>query len=339
MKELNARLKSGSLDKAYLFFGTESYLIRAYGKRLVSAIFSDDALAEDMNINVFEGEKIYSADIIAACEAVPFGADKRLVILKNTGLFHPDKKDNADNLADYVKDMPDSTIVLFRETIKPPDKRVKLYKSLSAVGSVWDFATPPEGELVIWLTRVLAAENVSISATNARILLRQVCGGADSGVMDLLHSEALKLAAYKGTGGVVTPDDIALVCVHSIEGKIFSLVKEIGMKSPTAITSLSNLLASKEAPLMILSMIARQFRLILICKGLRDKGTRPADIARAAGLRDFMVDDFLRQGANFSQSALASALQKILSTEFSIKSGKMSDRLSLETLIFSLISA
>jgi DNA polymerase-3 subunit delta len=103
-----------------------------------------------------------------------------------------------------------------------------------------------------------------------------------------------------------------------------------------ALTSLSNLLALKEQPLMILSMITRQFRLMLLCKGLHQKGTTPADIAKTAGLRDFMVSDFLRQSANFSESALIEALSSLLETEVNIKTGKMADRTAIETFIIKL---
>ncbi|MCL2703038.1 MAG: DNA polymerase III subunit delta [Defluviitaleaceae bacterium] len=335
MKELNARLKSGKLDRIYVFYGPETYLIRAYEKRLAAAVFGGGET--DINTAVFEGESHSPHDIIAAAETLPFLAEYRLIVLKNTGFLQTGKKDAADRLSAYLPGAPETTVFLFVETVKPPDKRGKLFKMVSTAGFAAEFTTPSEPELAAWLVKLLASEGVSVKTSVAAALIRYVgVNGDNIGIMESLHTEALKLASYKGQGSAIDIDDIEQLCTQSIEGKIFALVKEIGTKNLKALTSLANLIALKEAPLMILSMIARQFRLMIICKGLRDKGISPAEIAKTAGLRDFMVSDFLRQSANFSEKTLAAALADILEAEVNIKTGKTTDRLAVETLIIKL---
>jgi len=335
MKELNAHLKSGNFNKLYVFFGQEAYLIRAYEKRLITAIFGENPV--DADISVFESDKFNINDIISAAETFPFLSARRLVVLKNSGLMQIGKKDASEKLAGYITDMPDTTIILFIETHKQPDKRSKLYKTVVSGGFSAEFTTPAESELVTWITKYLTSEGIGIKPGAAQALLRHIgIGSGEDGIMETLYTEVQKLAAFKNAGEIVDIYDIEQLCTQSIEGKIFSLVKEIGTKNLNALLSLSNLITLKEAPLMILGMIARQFRLMLMCKGLRDKGTTPSEISKISGLRDFMVNDYLRQGANFSESALINALSDVLDAEVNIKTGKMADRLAIETLIIKL---
>ena len=333
MKELNAALKSGKLDRVYVFSGAEVYLIHAYEKRLIAAAMEGgDA---EVNVSLFEGEGQTVSDIISAAETVPFLAPRRLIILKNTGLLQTGKKDASDKLADYLPKAPDTVIFLFTETIKPPDKRGRLYKT-AASGFASEFVTPKEPELKTWLAKLLAAEGVNISSSLAGFLLRHVGGADKGGIMENLSGEARKLAAYKGFTGEISQEDIETVCAQSIEGKIFALVSEIGGKNLSALNSLSALLALKEAPLGIMSMIARQFRLMLICDSLRRQGRSLSETAKAAGIRDFMASDFLRQSANFTEKAMAKAMENILEAEIRIKTGRAGDRTVLETLIIGL---
>ncbi|MCL2407251.1 MAG: DNA polymerase III subunit delta [Defluviitaleaceae bacterium] len=339
MKELNNRLKSGEINKCYIFCGVEKYLIKSYEKRLLDAMYADE-LASDMNTAEFIKDFSF-ADIKNAAEAVSFTADKKLLIFRNTGLLQTGKKDLSDDLAGYIETTHDNgnAVFLFIESEKMPDKRVKLYKTITAPtrGLAVDFTTPPEAELVVWLARTLMAEGVNLQSGAGRFMLQYVCGSAvtdaDAGIMHTLHTETLKLAAYVGAGGTADTTDVQAVCTECFDGKVFGLVKELGTKNGSAIVTLSNLLAQKEAPLMLLSMIARQFRLLLICKGLRDKGHPPTAIATATKLRDFMVRDYLTQSGSFSHKELADILTDVLQAETNIKNGKMEDRLALELLV------
>jgi DNA polymerase-3 subunit delta len=227
--------------------------------------------------------------------------------------------------------MPETTVLLFIETAKPPDKRVKLFKRIMETGLAVDFATPPEGELSGWLMKLCRAEGTEMTKGAALAMLRRTL--SSGGIMDILHTEAMKLVAYAGPGNTIEISDVEALCSQTAEGKVFEMVKELGQKNIKALESFNALLAMKESPLTILSMMARQFRLILICAGLKARGLAGPELARRAGIRDFMAADFLRQAGNFSEEALAGALSDCLEAEYGVKTGLMADRLAVETLI------
>ena len=76
-----------------------------------------------MNYSYFDSDNASVKDIINVCETMPFFAEKRLVIMEDTGFL----KSSNDELADYIKHIPDYLVIVMVE--KVVDKRNKVYKA------------------------------------------------------------------------------------------------------------------------------------------------------------------------------------------------------------------
>ena len=100
------------------------YIKKQYRDRLKNAIAGDDT----MNYSYYDSDNASVKDIIDVCETLPFFAQKRLVIMENTGFL----KSSNDELADYIKHIPDYLVVVMVE--KDVDKRNKVYKAVDSVG-------------------------------------------------------------------------------------------------------------------------------------------------------------------------------------------------------------
>jgi len=209
------------------------------------------------------------------------------------------------------------------------DKRSKAYKSADANGRAVEFSTPGEKDLLTWLARLFKEQGKSITTPDATLLLRYAALD-----MNTLCGEVAKLSAYVGKATRITAGDIEAVCVKSIEVKIFELVDAVAAKSSRrAFELLNNLLYSGESPLMVISMIARQYRIILMCKECASLGLTPDATTAATGLRGFMVSAAQKQARNFTETSLAAAIHDCADTDYRIKSGQVQDRLGVEMLI------
>ena len=69
---------------------------------------------------------------------MPFFAEKRLAILRDTGLF----KTASEGYAEWLSSLPETAVVLFSES--EIDKRNKLYKKLSDIGYAAELSMPDE---------------------------------------------------------------------------------------------------------------------------------------------------------------------------------------------------
>ena len=84
---------------------------------------------------------------------------------------------------------------------------------------------------------------------------------------------------------------------------------------------------------MILSLMTRQFRMILGAKLLSEAGISNGEIATRLEVRDFAVREYLRQATYFSKEQLEQAMSDCLQTDLDIKSGRIAETLAVELLL------
>ena len=84
MKSLNEDIKTGNFKGAYLLFGEEAYLKKQYKERLRKAILPE---GDQMNYAYYEGRGINPAELIDLAETMPFFAERRLIVVENSGFF------------------------------------------------------------------------------------------------------------------------------------------------------------------------------------------------------------------------------------------------------------
>jgi len=320
MKDLKSDFKAKNFKSVYLLHGDEPYMIRHYLGEFTK--LTTDSM---MNSDSFEGKDFSISSAIDAAETFPFLSDYRLVFIKDSGLCASGRKDDSEAMAKYLPNVPEGTIIVFSESAI--DKRNRLYKQISTTGRVVECSIPAESELLRWLANIFKKKGKEIDTQTARILLATVPKGMDS-----LYAEADKLEAFLGERTKITAEDIATVCTKSLEARIFDLVGALcSGETENALHLYHNMLIMKEQPLMMLAMMARQFRLVLQCKVCSEKGVR--DIAGTLNLRDFIVRECVKQGQNFSSSRLVSALTDCQDTDLRIKTGLMEAELGVELLI------
>lgn len=325
MKILKEHLKSGKYKKVYLFFGEESYILKVYEKKMIEKVIPKGM--EMMNLDILEGKSVTSSQIIDVANTAPFMSDKRLVIVKDSGFLKNGKKDESEKISNYLNKIPESTIIIFIET--EVDKRSKLYKKIVEKGYVCEFSRLTEKEMVDWIIRLFKGGGIEVSKNIAIYILRAV----DSD-MENIENEVKKLIAYSRGEKEITFKDVDEVCTKSVESKIFDLVEAIGNKNcKVALNIFNNLIMMKQSPIMVLSMCARHFRMLLQCFELKERGIPESEVAKEMGQRSFIVNKLISQCKNFTKDKLKSAHKECLDTDTAIKTGKMSDKLAVEVLI------
>ena len=83
----------------------------------------------------------------------------------------------------------------------------------------------------------------------------------------------------------------------------------------------------------ILSLIAKEFNLLLQVKELRGKGNDNRSIAEKTKLRPFLVGKYVSRASGFDREQLKQALVSCAEAEEGVKTGKLNDVMSVELLI------
>lgn len=323
MKILETDIKNKNLQSCYLLYGGESFIRETWVnrfKKVVSGPF------EDMNIDVFDGAADINA-VIDASQTLPFMSDKRLIIVKDSGLFKAGRKNDSEKAVQMLKDLPESTCVVFVED--EADKRLALFKAVVKKGYA-ALCAPPQGEkLYRWAEGEARKKGIKMERNQTLYFFSVVGEGFENA-----RAEISKLINYKDYGTTVTKEDIDAVCIKSTESRVFDLVDEIGRRNTaSALRIYRELLLYKEEPMMILAMVVRQFRLMLQAGTFTAQGKSPAEIASLTGQRDFVIKKCIQQSRNFTSDILKNALKDSLDTDYSVKSGKMGAEIAVELLI------
>lgn len=324
MKRIAQDIKNGQLGNLYLLYGEEAYLRRQYRDKLKAAlVLQGDA----MNCSVYSGKDINASEVVDLAGTMPFFAERRVVIVENSGWF----KSGNDQIAALVKSLPDTTCMIFVEA--EVDKRGKLFKAVTANGCAALCEMQDEATLRKWVMGLLKKENKTITPDALNLLLDKT--GTN---MENIRREVEKLVCYRYYEDGITAADVEELCIVQIQNQIFDMVEAVAQKKQKQALGLYyNLLALKEAPMKILALTARQFHMLLQVKEMKSKGYQESDIARQTGLNPyFLKKKYIPQAAQFKLPQLEAALRTCVEAEENIKTGRMSDILSVELIIVSL---
>ncbi len=280
-----------------------------------------------MNTDILEGKGISANQIIESAEILPFMAEKRLVIVKNSGLFTVGRKNDTEIICNFINKIPDTTCIVFVED--HVDKRNKLFKKINSMNCAVTLETPKESDLITWIKREFKKNNKDIDNKTSIYMLRIV--GTS---MENLSNEIKKLSSYAKDKNEINLKDIEDVCTKSLEAHIFDLLKAMGYKKiDKALEIYSNLIFLKEPPIRILTMITRQIRLILQVKYLYEQGFNAKQISTNLKQPFFVVNDCIKQSKLFTIKKLKMAMKDCLEIDIASKTGKIDPQIAIEMFL------
>ncbi len=319
MQTLNEDLKTGNFRTVYLLFGEEDFLKKSYKNRLKDAITGGDTI----NYHYYEGKGLNVDEIIGLSETMPFFADKRLILIEDSGFF----KSAAEQLAGYIPAIPESSCLLFVES--EVDKRGKMYKAVKKAGYAAELNHQDHAQLAKWAGGILSKEGRKITSHTMDLFLSKT--GED---MENIRMELEKLISYTWGRDVITDQDVEEISTAQASNKIFEMISALSARQTRkALDLYQDLLTLKEPPMRILFLIARQFNQILQVKELAAKGMDKGAIAGRLKLQPFVVGKVLPQARAFSRDQMLSYVELCAQMEEDVKTGQLSDRLAVELLL------
>ena len=306
MKQLKEDLKNQTFHPVYLLYGEEDYLKRMYRDRLKKAVLGD---GDEMNYSYFEGKDIDFPTLREAANTLPFFSDHRIIVVENSRMFK-----NASEMADYLPQMPDTTVVVFVE--KEVDKRNKLYKYVNKNGVAVEMTTMTERELKAWVAVILKQNGRKMLESTASYFLEQV-----ENSMTNVKNELDKLISYTEGREEIARDDIDAVCSVQVTGRIFQMMDAVASGNQGETLRLyHDLLTLRESPMSMLYLLTRHFNVLLqvLDDGrITDSQGRTVDFKNTIIIltsnlgSDIILEDLEKNRANGKNELSAEARDKI----------------------------
>ena len=312
-----------------------------------------DPSAASLNTSTFDGGRFDLGELQAACEAMPFLSERRLVIVRGAlaksapaGASSSEGRGGRGRasagaeagLADYLARVPPHADVVLLEPEMPAASNATL-KAIEAMakagraavvrdvpldeGGAMQFAREQARALGGGMEGDAAMALVDAVGTDRRTLVREI--------------EKLSLLA---DGRPVSVDEVRALTRAVDQGRIFELVDAIGARNArVAVRSWRTLLRAGEDPHRLLSMVARQFRLLIQAAELGGRGVPPPGAATALGVPPRVAAAMMSQARSWPPGGLEGIYRRIVTMDEESKLGGEELEPALEALILELVAS
>jgi DNA polymerase III subunit delta len=316
----------------------------------------------DLNTTILDGRKATLAELCHASDAVPFLAEKRLVIVEglltrlatrrgkseSEGEPSGTAKEFLAGLLDYLPHVSDSTRLVFVEprTLPPTNPVIKLARQTDK-RTVKEFPLPSKESMPRWVQKRAAQHGGEITPQAALALVTAV--GYDPRPTDRdrtpeqgnklrrLDQEIQKLLAHANWSRPVTPEDVQKLVSGAQQGDLFGMVDALAVgDGKRAMVEMHRLIDQGKAPLELFGLIVRQFRLMIELKELADQGIASPEAAERLSLHPFVADKADKQARAFSMAQLEAIYRRLLEMDVQIKTGQTEDVAALDLLVVGL---
>ena len=280
------------------------------------------------------------SELRVACETVPFLADKRLVLI--SGLLdkftsRPSKNGAAKNdsskaeqFANLLLSVPPFTVVvLIEDDLKETNALFKLIANKTVVKA---FPFLKAELLRKWIENKINVEKGSISPSATALLVRLIGGN-----LWVMSSEITKLLTYT-EGKQIEERDVKAIVSYAQEFTVFNMIDAIiDNNLAKAENILQQLLVAGESPIGLLAMFARQMRLIVRFKDLKNQKLPDSEIRSRLGInQEFILRKTAEQAGKYTIARLKYIYQQLLDTDIAVKTGSYEPELALNLLVAEL---
>ena len=325
----------------YILYGEDDFSLSQAVQKIKAGLGDPELLAT--STARLDGQRLALTELRNNCDAAPFLSPHRMVIVEGLlARFEP--KENRprsrraksrnglgewEELDSYVRQLPETTVlVLIDKDVRDSNP---LLKKISRLAEVRAFPLLKGSDLKSWIRQRVKEQGGNMTATAVNLLAELV--GGDLWAME---GEVQKLLLYSGQRPIDESDVRRLVsCIQ--EASIFALVDAVAeRRTEIAQRILHRLYDEGQAPIYVLTMITRQYRLIAQAIDLRKGLSRPQIQDRLGLKSSYVLDKTLRQAKLYDLEGVRRAYDKLLETDLAIKTGRYGDKLALELLVTEL---
>ncbi len=304
---------------------TKKQLSRLLDQRLVTI--------DDFNCSRLDGRDVLAQDIAYEASVLPIGATRKAVVVENPyflfkekGKNKIDKDQKYQPLLDIINNPSEEVDLIFLLDGTEIDEKSEIFKAIRQHGEV---TIIPELDASKWFEygkSYFRSQKSNIDNDALRELIERVNGDLNSFI-----NEANKLILYKDHINLL---DVTLMVSKPLESNIFALTKALfrGDKA-AALDIFSDLRTNNVEPITLVSMLAKQFRLMSQIRYLEAQGNSLAEIAKELKMPDFRIRMSLQDSKKFSRYGIAQSLDTLYQLDLNIKSGLVDRYYAFELFI------
>lgn len=322
--------RDGLFAPVFVLWGDERFLVDEAVSRIQRAAFPD---GDDTGFNHerWHGSECTGADVASAAQMLPMFAPLRLVVLRGAQAL---RASEWPPLLAYAEDPSPSSVLVIEAT--KLDGRTKAVQTLLRNEHVHavEFPELRANEVESWVARRASERGLQVARDVPAYLVEAI--GTSLQLLDRALERVDLFLAGDGERRVMV-DAIRPVIPDTRARSVFELTDALAARSlGDAMRCFHRMMELGESPVGAVSMIARQFRQLLLVRDGASNGMQGRELASHAGVPPFRLDDYVRSARRFDERQLSRILTAAMRTDHALKSSRLSDDLIVERLLISI---
>jgi len=308
----------------YFLYGPDTYRSREKLKELIAKNQTG------FNVERINGAKIDADELNKYISTHDLFSQKKFLVIENMADKNNKLQENIINFLKKLKFNELDFLIFYDSQI---DKRSIIFKVLnSKADEIYAFDLLKPAEMEVWLQKKCQAINLNINKDNLKKL--SVALGDDTW---LAMSELQKLKAYTN-GEEVQYEDIDKMVRGKLDDDIFKLTDMIANNNnkSQALKLLKDQIESGSNEIYLLTMIVRQFRILIQLKSFLSKTSNTFQAAKTLNLHPFVVQKSLPMVSKYPIEKLKNIFQKLLKVDLQLKSSKVQGEVLLEKFVLEM---
>ncbi len=324
----------------FFLYGEDDYSSKEKLEQIKTK-FIKDVDESGYNIVVLEGD-IKVENFAKEFFQGGFLSSKKLIIIKNL-LQQKADKNLLEVVFDYLEKLgsnqdQDDNIVVFYENNLPHSRQnslsgncLKLFKKLKSFKFSQEFFKLPDYKLSSWIQDKFSEKGKNINKNLANFLL-----SLSGNNLWILKSEIDKIDNYNQDKDI-SEESIKELASYSLNDNIFLLSEKLAnQKKIEAVKLLEEQLELGISPHYLLTMIIRQYRILLQIKSALEEKVSINNLAKYLSLHPFVIKKSINSVNLYSLKDLKLIYQKLLQLDRSIKTSKLKAKTLLNLFLISL---
>lgn len=315
---------------AYVLTGEENFLVRLVRDRLITSLIPREAKTMDLVKMAGDGRpsSIDRDRLLAEIRTPPFLSDHKLICLEDSGFFAGRSGAAVDQeLEAALIDMPPACHLIFvEETVSASHGLLRKMRKTGTLTAKMD--RQRLADLQKWVSGLCGREQLRITREAADSLITR----CEFSMADIASDLTVLFLYFKYTGkSAITLADVDYLGRDDLSGSIFDLTDAIGAgRVDRALEKLDTLLARREAPLFIQTMLARQARDLLVAV---ECGSEDQIMASGVTQSQFLARKLASQARRFTTGRLEALVESCFQADLAVKTGRLGGEEALSILV------
>ncbi len=305
----------------------QNYLISSDSFRLIEEQIST-IVSDSKNIVTYNLDQNDLQEVIQEASYISFLPDIKYIIVKNADIFSSKKaKENDLVLLENYLENPNLQVVLIFITNNKVDERKKITKLMKQKYKYINIAPLKEYDLNQKVYQIFKNDGYKIDFESVKYITK-----ANLGNYDLIYNEIEKIKTFYAQDKQILLKDIKKLAASSLEDNIFKFINAVIKKDNIMFSYLNKVKLLKQEPVMIISLLAREYRNMYIVKNNQNI----KEVCSVLKLQSWQYDTYLKNSYNYSLEELKNLLNQLYELDLKIKKGDIDKYLGLELILLSL---